>query len=54
MRTNQKHSIAPFARFLAMGILIGAAMLTNPASHSAQAKKTLTLLNVSYDPTREL
>ncbi len=32
----------------------GAAFVAAPGLANAQARKSLTLLNVSYDPTREL
>lgn len=35
-------------------VAAGAASLLSPAAAQAQARKALTLLNVSYDPTREL
>ena len=52
--TTRDIQTRPIARFFAIAFLIGLALLASPASIDAQAKKTLTLLNVSYDPTREL
>ena len=42
-----------FVRFFAIATLAGLAFLV-PRISAAQATKPLTLLNVSYDPTREL